>query len=57
MSMAELYAVTGKTEDACNWLEKAIKKGYNNWHYIKTSKTFDNIRNSPCYQEIMKGTG
>ena len=54
MSMAELYSVTGKTEDACHWLEKAIKKGYKDWHYIKTFKTFDNIRNSPCYQEIMK---
>jgi hypothetical protein len=55
MSMAELYSVTKKTEDACQWLEKGIKKGYNNWHYIKTSKAFDNIRNAPCYQEIMKG--
>ena len=27
VSMAELYSVTGKTEEACNWLEKAIKKG------------------------------
>ncbi len=54
ISMAELYSVTRKTEDACKWLKKGIEKGYNDWNYIKTFKTFDNIRNSPCYQEIMK---
>ena len=33
--------------------KKAIGKGYNNWSYIKTSKTYDNIRNSPCFIEII----
>jgi TPR repeat protein len=27
-------------EEAAQWLRRAIEKGYNNWHYIKTSKTY-----------------
>jgi Flp pilus assembly protein TadD len=55
MSMAELYSVTRKTEYACKWLKKGIEKGYKDWDYIKTSETFHNIRNSPCYKELMTG--
>ncbi|PIX88841.1 MAG: hypothetical protein COZ31_05195, partial [Nitrospirae bacterium CG_4_10_14_3_um_filter_44_29] len=52
-SMAELYSAKNDAEEACMWLKKAIGKGYNNWSYIKTSKTYDNIRNSPCFIEII----
>jgi tetratricopeptide (TPR) repeat protein len=54
MSMAEFYSMTTKPEDACKWLKKAKDKGYNDWNYIKTYKTFDNIRTSPCYLKIMQ---
>jgi tetratricopeptide (TPR) repeat protein len=54
-SLSELYSVTNKVSDACIWLKQAIDKGYAKWDYIKTYKTFDNIRNSPCYIEIMSG--
>lgn len=52
-SMSELYAFKQNEKDACKWLKLAIEKGYNNWNYIRTSKTYDNIRNAPCFKEII----
>lgn len=54
-SMAELFAARNDAEEACRWLKKAIDRGYNNWNYIRISKTYENIRTSRCYQEIMAG--
>jgi tetratricopeptide (TPR) repeat protein len=54
-SMAELYAAKNDPIEACKWLKEAIKKGYNNWPYIKTSGTYNNIRNSSCFKEIISG--
>ena len=51
-SMAEIYAARNDAEEACNWLKRAIEKGYNNWHYIRTSKTYDHIRNAPCFRTL-----
>ena len=52
-SMAELNSVKNNPEEACRWLKLAVQKGYNNWNYLKTSKTYDNIRNSKCFREII----
>lgn len=54
-SMAELYASKNDSENACHWLKDAIEKGYNNWNYIKTSKTYNNIRSSDCFRHIIEG--
>jgi tetratricopeptide (TPR) repeat protein len=54
-SMAELYAAKNDPIEACKWLKKAIEKGYNNWSYIKTSRTYNDIRNSSCFKEIISG--
>ena len=51
--MAEFYSVLGNAPDACKWLKKAIDKGYNNWAYIKTSGTYNNIRAAACFKEII----
>jgi tetratricopeptide (TPR) repeat protein len=53
-SMAELYAVKGEPEKACCWLDKAISKGYNNWAYLRSSKTYDKIRDSECFRDILR---
>jgi Tfp pilus assembly protein PilF len=55
MSMAEFYAITKKPKDACEYLNKAIEKGWDNWDYLKNYKTFDNIRSSECFIEIIEG--
>jgi tetratricopeptide (TPR) repeat protein len=54
-SMAELHAARDNAPAACEWLRLALERGYNNWSYIKTSKTYDNIRNAPCFRELMFG--
>jgi hypothetical protein len=41
-------------EEACKWLKEAIKKGYNNWKYLETSKTYDSVRHHPCFQSILR---
>ena len=38
---------------ACNWLEWAIERGYNNWKGMKADKDFDNIRNEKCFVDIL----
>ncbi len=53
-SMAEICAARNSAEQACTWLQRAIEKGYNNWTYIRTSPTYDNIRSAPCFREIVK---
>jgi hypothetical protein len=45
----------GYEEKACELLNYAIKKGYNDWEWIKKDSDFDNIRNSDCYKKIMSG--
>jgi Flp pilus assembly protein TadD len=53
-SMAELYAAKNDAEKACQWLHEAIEKGYNNWNYIKSSKTYNNIRLSECFKKMIE---
>jgi len=52
-SMAEVYSAKNNPDEACRWLKIAVQKGYNNWNYIRTSRTYDNIRSSRCFREII----
>jgi len=52
-SMAELSAAKNDAPQACTWLALAIEKGYNNWSYIRSSRTYDNIRDSLCFKKII----
>ena len=52
-SMAELHAARNDAPEACKWLILAIEKGYNNWSYIRSSKTYDNVRDSHCFKKII----
>jgi len=54
-NIACLYSIKNNIEEACNWLNKAIEKGYDNWNSIKQDKDLANIRNSPCYKQIISG--
>jgi tetratricopeptide (TPR) repeat protein len=53
-SMAEIHAARNNAGEACRWLQMAIEKGYNNWTYIRTSRTYDGIRTAACFQEILR---
>jgi tetratricopeptide (TPR) repeat protein len=51
-SMAELSASKNDAPEACAWLTLAIEKGYN-WSYIRSSRTYDSIRDSLCFKKII----
>jgi tetratricopeptide (TPR) repeat protein len=53
-SMAELYAAKNDPDEACRWLTKAIEKGYNNLRYLRTSRTYEPIRNAECFRKILR---
>jgi len=52
--MACIFSIQNNADLACQWLKKAIDKGYKDWEHLKSDKDFDNIRNTPCFQEIIK---
>jgi tetratricopeptide (TPR) repeat protein len=54
-NMACLYSINSNGAEACKWLRTSVEKGYNDWKHIKEDNDLDNIRNSSCYKEIMKG--
>ena len=45
-----------KVSLACNCLRLAIERGYNIGDYIKEDKDFDNIRNTSCFIDLLKGS-
>jgi tetratricopeptide (TPR) repeat protein len=49
-----MFALQKNPIQACNWLVKAIEKGYKDWKHINEDKDFDNIRNSSCFINILK---
>jgi len=53
LNIALCYSLQNNAAMACQWLEKAIEKGYKNWDILRAT-SFNNIRNTSCYQEIVK---
>jgi len=49
-NMACIYAMR-----ACTMLKQSVENGFKDWKLIKEDKDLDNIRNSSCYREIIKG--
>ncbi len=49
-NMACIYSMR-----ACTMLRKSVGNGFKDWELIKKDKDLDNIRNSSCYREIIKG--
>ncbi|MGB9498627.1 MAG: tetratricopeptide repeat protein [Dissulfuribacterales bacterium] len=52
--LAGVYAGKNNGEMAIEWLNKAVKKGFNNWEQIKSDKRFDRIRYTPYYRNLKK---
>lgn len=49
-NMACIYSMR-----ACTMLRKSVGNGFKDWELIRKDKDLDNIRNSSCYREIIKG--
>ena len=52
-----MFALQKNAKQACNWLQKAIEKGYKDWKHIFEDKDFDDIRNSSCFITVFKKAG
>jgi len=48
-NMACIYSIR-----ACEQLRKSVENGFKDWDGIKKDKDLDNIRNSSCYNEIIR---
>ena len=53
-NFACFFSKMKKGNQACDWLKKSINKGIGYREYIISDPDLDNIRNEPCYQEIMQ---
>jgi non-specific serine/threonine protein kinase len=49
-----LFSNMGKTEEAIDYLEKAVEKGYAMKEWIENDSDFDPIRNHPRFQALME---
>ena len=48
------YATQGKKEEALNWLQLALERGYDDWKEIRKDKDLDSIRGEARFQELIK---
>jgi lipopolysaccharide biosynthesis regulator YciM len=51
-NIACYYSLAGRTTLGMEWLEKAIKHGYNNWELIKTDPDLQNLRERPDFFDL-----
>jgi tetratricopeptide (TPR) repeat protein len=54
-NIACMYSRLDRVDEAIEWLQKAIDKGYSNWESIKRDGDLDNIRGSLAYKELIQG--
>ncbi|MBN2516508.1 MAG: tetratricopeptide repeat protein [Deltaproteobacteria bacterium] len=52
-NIAIVYSIKNDALNACRWLRKAIKNGYDDITWLNNDKYFDNIRGTNCLQAIM----
>lgn len=52
-NLACTYALAGNGDIALNWLERAIKKGYNNLHQIMQDEDLKSLKNHPRFLALM----
>jgi tetratricopeptide (TPR) repeat protein len=52
-NLACIAALTDETEDALDWLEKAVARGYQNWQAIQTDPDLINIRGTERYRRLI----
>jgi pentatricopeptide repeat protein len=53
-NVACIYSRQKKVDEAIDWLNKAIERGFNNWNLMKSDNDLANIRQSLYYQNMIK---
>lgn len=50
--VAECYAVAGAQEEALDWLENAVTRGFVNYPYLSASRTFRSLHRNPRFEQL-----
>ena len=51
--MAAYYGILGDVKQSVRWLDKAIKKGYQNWGQLKSDRRLERVRNTQYVQNLL----
>lgn len=54
---AAILSLENQVEESLIWLERAIKKGYKDWEFLKNDKKMNNIKHTSSYKRIMTNKG
>ncbi|MFQ5681812.1 MAG: tetratricopeptide repeat protein [Candidatus Binatia bacterium] len=52
--LARLYAFYGKKDQAIEWLDKALKMGFNDLDYLKADPALKDLRDDPSFARLLK---
>jgi tetratricopeptide (TPR) repeat protein len=52
--IALIYSTKNNASETCRWLQVAIKNGFHNRQWLKQNKSFDSIRDSQCFRQIIR---
>ena len=55
--VALIYAMTGRTESAIQWLERGYKNHEVEMHWLKADRLFNSLHKDPRFQELLKKIG
>ncbi|MGW8180576.1 MAG: TPR end-of-group domain-containing protein, partial [bacterium] len=53
--LAEIYAIRGEKEKACQRLSEAVARGWKEYYSVQIDPTWDNLREESCFQKLMAG--
>jgi adenylate cyclase len=56
-NVACIYSMQGRTDEALDHLERAIRTGYNHRAWMETDSDLDPIRQHPRFQALLKQIG
>jgi len=57
MRLASLYTITGKTDEALDWLEKAFEDRDSNIPRINSDYEYSGLRSEPRFQALIEKIG
>lgn len=52
--LARLYAFYGKKDQAIEWLDKALKMGFNDLDYLEADPALKDLRDDPSFTRLLK---
>ncbi|MEM7199691.1 MAG: tetratricopeptide repeat protein [Planctomycetota bacterium] len=53
-NIACVHSLKGDTDQAIEWLQKAVKVGFNNVSHVATDTDMDNVRGDPRFAEVVQ---